>query len=67
MPPFIKDYFIQSSPQKILLLTLAFIFLFIMHIFFPNIGGVIAKQVDYVIWLASGFLVFIGCLNVLNK
>lgn len=67
MPPLIKDYFIQSSPQKILLLTLAFIFLFIMHIFFPNIGGVIAKQVDYVIWLASGFLVFIGCLNVLNK
>ncbi|MGB9934220.1 O-antigen ligase family protein [Thermodesulfovibrio yellowstonii] len=67
MPPFFKMIFNKLSAEKILLIILSAVFLFIMHIFLPNIGGVIAKQVEYVIWFASGTVVFIASLKVLKE
>ncbi len=38
-----------------------------MHIFLPNIGGVLAQQREYIIWLAIGTIILIGILNALIK
>ncbi|WP_353683964.1 Wzy polymerase domain-containing protein [Thermodesulfovibrio sp. 3907-1M] len=65
MPPFLKIN--KLSAERILLFILSFVFLFIMHIFLPNIGGVIAKQVEYVIWFCSGAVVFIAGLKVIGS
>ncbi len=65
MPPFFS--FNKLSSEKILLFILSFVFLFIMHIFLPNIGGVIAKQIDYFIWFFSAVVVFIGTLKVIKR
>lgn len=67
MPPLIKMFISKFSPEKILLSILSVIFLFIMHLFLPNIGGVIARQVEYLIWFASGSIVFIAGLNMVSK
>lgn len=66
MPPLIKMISSKLSAEKILLIILSAVFLFIMHIFLPNIGGVIAKQVEYLIWFFSGAIVFIASLKLLK-
>jgi O-antigen polymerase len=38
-----------------------------MHIFLPNIGGVLAQQREYIIWLTIGSIILIGILNALIK
>ncbi|WP_460181086.1 PglL family O-oligosaccharyltransferase [Thermodesulfovibrio sp. TK110] len=38
-----------------------------MHIFLPNIGGVIAKQVEQGIWFFSGAIVFIAALKAIER
>ncbi len=65
--PFIKMFANKLLSEKFLLSILCIVFLFIMHIFLSNIGGIIAKQVEYLIWLASVAVVFIAGLNVLNN
>jgi len=63
LPPFKMS--LKLSLEKILILILSFIFLFLMHLFLPNIGGVIARQNEQIIWLFSGTIIFIGALRVL--
>lgn len=53
--------------NRYLLSILSVIFLFIMHIFLPNIGGVLAQQREYIIWLAIGTIIFIGILKAVIK
>ncbi len=53
--------------NRYLLAILSAIFLFIMHIFLPNVGGVLAQQREYIIWLGIGAIIFIGILNALIK
>lgn len=53
--------------NRYLLAILSVTFLFIMHIFLPNIGGVLAQQREYIIWLAIGTIILIGILNALIK
>lgn len=53
--------------NRYLLIVLSIIFLFLMHIFMPNIGGVVAHPREYFIWLGIGTIIFIGILNVIIK
>ncbi len=57
----------QLNPKRFLLPILSITFLFIMHIFLPNVGGAIAHQREYIIWIAIGTIVFLGILNVVMK
>jgi O-antigen polymerase len=66
MPPLFKMS-LKLSSEKILIIILSFIFLFLMHLFLPNIGGVIARQNEQIIWLFSGAIIFIGALRVLFR
>ena len=52
-------------PEKILIIILSLILLFVMHVFLPNIGGVIARQNEQIIWLLCGTIIFIGALKAL--
>lgn len=38
-----------------------------MHIFLPNIGGVLAHQREYFIWLGIGAIILIGILNAVIR
>jgi len=38
-----------------------------MHIFLPNIGGVLAHQREYIIWTAIGAIILLGILNAVVK
>jgi len=58
---------VKTSWEKILIIISAFVFLLIMHVFVPNIGGVLAKQVDYVIWFLCGLITLVSTLKVLNS
>lgn len=53
--------------KRFLFLILSAIFLFIMHIFIPNIGGMIAHPREYIIWISIGTIIFLGILNVVIK
>lgn len=51
--------------DRVLLILCASLLLLIVHIFLPNIGSVLAKQNDFLIWFISGLIVFIASLKVL--
>jgi O-antigen polymerase len=53
--------------NRYLLAILSVTFLFLMHIFVPNIGGVLAQQREYIIWLGIGTIIFLGVLNAIKK
>lgn len=58
---------ITFTPNRYLLAVLSAVLLFLMHIFLPNVGGAIAHQREYIIWIAIGTIVFLGILNVVMK
>lgn len=55
------------SANRYLLISLSVILLFVMHIFMPNIGGIVAHPREYFIWLGMGTIIFIGILNAVSK
>ncbi len=55
------------SSNSYLLITLSVIFLFLMHVFIPNIGGLVAHPREYFIWLGIGSVIFLGILNAIKK
>ncbi|MCX7817248.1 MAG: Wzy polymerase domain-containing protein [Syntrophales bacterium] len=65
MPPFL--FAIVKSPEKILFSLLLLVFVLVGHIYLPNIGGILAKQNELIIWFISGLIVFISSLKVLIK
>lgn len=60
----------MSNPSpfnRILLAILSIIFLFLIHIFIPNIGGAIAHQTEYLVWIGMGAIVLSGVLSAFTK
>ena len=55
------------SSNRYLLIILSVILLFLMHVFMPNIGGLVAHPREYFIWLGIGAVIFLGILNVIEK
>lgn len=58
----------NSLPSnRYLLIVLSVIFLLLMHVFMPNIGGLVAHPREYFIWLGIGTIIFLGILNAIKK
>ncbi len=53
--------------NQYLLITLSVIFLFLMHVFIPNMGGVLALPMEYFIWVGIGAVIFLGIVTALEK
>lgn len=49
------------------LLLLSFIYLFVAHLFLPNLGGAILQPREYFIWILILFILWLASLNVLKS
>ncbi|HCC68905.1 MAG TPA: hypothetical protein DEP99_03360 [Nitrospiraceae bacterium] len=53
--------------NRYLLAVLSILFLFLMHIFIPNIGGVIAQPREILMWIGIFTIILLSVLNILRN
>lgn len=58
---------VSFSSERVLFAITSSIFLIVMHVPIPNLGGIIARQNEYIIWLLAGALVFTSAIKVLKE
>lgn len=58
---------LKLSRNRYLLLILAVIYLFLMHLYIPNLGGAVALPVEYLLTIAIAVITFMGAARALKN
>lgn len=58
---------LKLSRNRYLLLILAVIYLFLMHLYIPNLGGAVALPVEYLLTIAIAVIIFMGTARALKN
>lgn len=58
---------IKLTPNNYLLIILATIYLFLMHIYIPNLGGAVALPMEYLLAIGIGAVILMGIVRALKN